>query len=33
MGRQVEPVLPILVKAGTDWEFRYPRARPRETST
>jgi 8-oxo-dGTP pyrophosphatase MutT (NUDIX family) len=32
-GRQVEPVLPSLVKSGTDWEFRYPRARPRETST
>jgi hypothetical protein len=32
-GRQVEPVLPILVKAGSDWEFRYPQVNPRETPT
>jgi 8-oxo-dGTP pyrophosphatase MutT (NUDIX family) len=28
-GRQIEPVLPILVKAGSGWEFRYPQVRPR----
>lgn len=28
-GRQIEPVLPILVKAGSGWEFRYPHVRTR----
>jgi 8-oxo-dGTP pyrophosphatase MutT (NUDIX family) len=27
--RQIEPVLPILVKAESGWEFRYPQARAR----
>jgi 8-oxo-dGTP pyrophosphatase MutT (NUDIX family) len=31
--RQIEPVLPILVKAENGWEFRYPGVRPEETST
>ena len=31
--RQIEPVLPILVKAGSSWEFRYPEIRPEATST
>jgi 8-oxo-dGTP pyrophosphatase MutT (NUDIX family) len=33
IGRQIEPVLPILVKSDSGWEFRYPRARPHERST
>jgi 8-oxo-dGTP pyrophosphatase MutT (NUDIX family) len=33
MGRQIEPVLPILVKTEGGWEFRYPQVRPREIST
>ena len=33
LGRQIEPVLPILVRSGSGWEFRYPQARPRETPT
>ena len=32
-GRQIEPVLPILVKTEGGWEFRYPQVRPREIST
>jgi 8-oxo-dGTP pyrophosphatase MutT (NUDIX family) len=32
IGRQIEPVLPILVKSDSGWEFRYPQARPHETS-
>ena len=31
-GRQIEPVLPILVETGGGWELRYPQVRPRETS-
>jgi 8-oxo-dGTP pyrophosphatase MutT (NUDIX family) len=30
-GRQIEPVLPILVETGGGWELRYPQVRPRET--
>ena len=33
MGRQIEPVLPILVRAESGWEFRYPQVRRRERST
>jgi hypothetical protein len=25
LGRQIEPVLPQLVKTGSGWQFRYPR--------
>jgi 8-oxo-dGTP pyrophosphatase MutT (NUDIX family) len=32
MGRKIEPVLPILVRTGSGWEFRYPQVHPRETS-
>jgi 8-oxo-dGTP pyrophosphatase MutT (NUDIX family) len=31
--RQIEPVLPRLVRSASGWEFRYPQAGPRETST
>jgi len=31
--RQIEPVLPRLVRSDSGWEFRYPQARPRESST
>jgi 8-oxo-dGTP pyrophosphatase MutT (NUDIX family) len=31
-GRQIEPVLPQLVKTETGWQFRYPQARTNETS-
>lgn len=30
--RQIKPVLPILVRSDSGWEFRYPQA-PRESST
>jgi 8-oxo-dGTP pyrophosphatase MutT (NUDIX family) len=33
MVRQIEPVLPILVRTGSGWELRYPQMHPRETST
>jgi 8-oxo-dGTP pyrophosphatase MutT (NUDIX family) len=33
MGRQIEPVQPILVRTGSGWEFRYPQLHPPETST
>ena len=33
IGRQIEPVLPRLVETESGWQFRYPQARPRETST
>jgi 8-oxo-dGTP pyrophosphatase MutT (NUDIX family) len=32
-GRQIEPVLPIVVRTGSGWEFRYPQAQRRETLT
>ena len=31
--RKIEPVLPRLVRGESGWEFRYPQAPPRETST
>jgi 8-oxo-dGTP pyrophosphatase MutT (NUDIX family) len=31
--RQIEPVLPRLVRSESGWEFRYPQAPPRGTST
>jgi 8-oxo-dGTP pyrophosphatase MutT (NUDIX family) len=31
--RQIEPVLPRLVKSESGWEFRYPQPPPRESST
>jgi 8-oxo-dGTP pyrophosphatase MutT (NUDIX family) len=31
--RQIEPVLPILVRTGSGWVFRYPQRHPRERST
>jgi 8-oxo-dGTP pyrophosphatase MutT (NUDIX family) len=31
--RQIEPVLPRLVRSDSGWEFRYPQARPRESAT
>jgi 8-oxo-dGTP pyrophosphatase MutT (NUDIX family) len=31
--RQIEPVLPRLVRSDSGWEFRYPQASPRESST
>jgi 8-oxo-dGTP pyrophosphatase MutT (NUDIX family) len=31
--RQIEPVLPRLVKTESGWQFRYPRARPRGRSS
>jgi 8-oxo-dGTP pyrophosphatase MutT (NUDIX family) len=33
IGRQIEPVLPRLVETKSGWQFRYPQADPRETST
>ena len=33
LGRQIEPVLPRLVETESGWQFRYPQAGPRETST
>jgi 8-oxo-dGTP pyrophosphatase MutT (NUDIX family) len=32
-GRQIEPVLPRLVETPAGWQFRYPQAPARETST
>jgi 8-oxo-dGTP pyrophosphatase MutT (NUDIX family) len=32
MDRQIEPVLPQLVKAESGWQFRYPQPHSRETS-
>jgi 8-oxo-dGTP pyrophosphatase MutT (NUDIX family) len=29
-GRQIEPVLPTLLKTSSGWEFRYPHSRPRK---
>lgn len=31
--RQIEPVLPRLVRSGSGWEFRYPQPGPREAAT
>ena len=32
-GRQIEPVLPQLIMAGSGWQFRYPAAPTREASS
>ena len=31
-GREIEPVLPILVETEGGWQFRYPQPRPRGAS-